>query len=124
MAVVVITAAREEVRVFVNCNRKLGIPENNTFIKSTKICDPSPASQHTTTQAKNFCYVFFLCGLEGFVLQYHTLQFRSSSLFCFPRKLSEHMLLTHRSALGIFEHLRCRMEAVRCDLRSSVLFSM
>lgn len=78
----------------------------------------------TKGDAKNFCYVFFLCGLEGFVLQYHALQFRSSSLFCFPRKLSEHMLLTHRSALGIFEHLRCRMEAVRCDLRSSVLFSM
>lgn len=48
MAVVVITAAREEVRVCVNCNRKLEIPENNTFIKSTKIRDPSPASQLTT----------------------------------------------------------------------------
>lgn len=116
MAVVVITAAREEVRVFVNCNRKLEIPENNTFIKSTKI---QPNQRR--------CKKLLLCFLplrEGFVLQYNTLQFRSSSLFCFPRKLSEHMLLTHRSALGIFEHLRCRMEAVRCDLQSSVLFSM
>lgn len=104
MAVVVITAAKEKVRVF-NCNRKLEIPENNTFIKSTNICDPSPASQLRTKPKtmRKLLLCFVPLRIGGLCVAVSHTSVRSTSLFSFSRKHSEHMLLTRRSALGIFE---------------------
>ena len=56
-----------------------------------------PNSEPNQRRCENFCYVLFLC-----VAVSHT-SVRSTSLFSFSRKHSEHMLLTRRSALGIFE---------------------